>query len=96
MQKLQRLIGTLASGFSLLAGNLVFTGTASFAADAPPSVTLIIGAKIFGGSDKLVADMSVLVEGNKISIPPTTGALFWPPHDSGHAIQNQNTTPYTP
>ena len=66
MQNLQRLIGAIASGFRL-AAILAFGGTATFAADAPQSVTLITNANLFDGSDKLVADMSVLVEGNKIA-----------------------------
>ncbi|MBN1919359.1 MAG: amidohydrolase family protein [Verrucomicrobia bacterium] len=54
----------------LLFATSLLTVSPAFAqvAEKPaPTSTLITGAKIFDGSDKLVADMSLLVEGNKIT-----------------------------
>ena len=52
---------------ALLAFILCMPGFAQAAEPPEPKLTLISNVNIFDGSDKLVADMSVLVEGNKIT-----------------------------
>lgn len=46
---------------------IVLSAFGQVAEEPAPQVTLITNANLFDGSDKLVADMSVLVEGNRIA-----------------------------